>query len=342
MTSAHTADPAAARPATIYDVARLAGVSHQLVSRYLKGEKGIKPSNREKVAAALRALDYRPNMTARLLATSRSHRIAVLTHEIGQVGPARIVQGASAEARRNGYVLDIITLDATDRAAIDDAIQELNQQEIAGILALASTDEVVAAFKEADFTVPAYVGTEDDDEGGNADGPSARSFPGYDALVDHLYELGHRRFFHIAGPRSWIAGRNREAAYLRAVDRVGARSLGVVHGDWSPASGYAAGAGVPPEVTAVVVGNDQMAIGAVRRLLEDGRSVPGQISVVGVDDVQEAAYITPPLTTLRVHFEEQGRATVRRLLEQIRGEVEHVPVQEAELVVRESTGRAPA
>lgn len=330
-----SAGDGATRPPTIYDVARVAGVSHQLVSRYLKGEQGIRPANRDKVVAALRDLDYRPNMTARLLATNRSHRIAVLTHEIGQVGPAQIAQGASAEARAHGYVLDIVTLDTTDRAAIDEAISEINQQEVAGVLALASTDEVVAAFGSAEFSVPVYVGTEDDDQ--DADGPTERSFPGFDAIVDHLWGLGHRRYFHVGGPRSWIAARNREAAYLRAVARVGGESLGVARGDWSAASGHAVAGSIPADATAVVVANDQMAIGVIRRLLDDGRSVPGSVSVTGVDDVPEAAYVSPPLTTLRVHFEEQGRASVRRLIEQLHGETEHAPAQQVELVVRAST-----
>ncbi|GAA3334674.1 substrate-binding domain-containing protein [Curtobacterium albidum] len=335
-TTDHITRPSdAQRPATIYDVARVAGVSHQLVSRYLKGEKGIRPANRDKVVAALRELDYRPNMTARLLATSRSHRIAVLTHEIGQVGPAQIAQGASAEARAHGYVLDIVTLDTTDRHAIDEAIGELNQQEIAGVLALASTDEVVAAFQAAEFSVPVYVGTEDDER--IEAGPTERSFPGFDTIVDHLRELGHHDFFHVGGPHAWIAARNREAAYKRAVRRVGGIDHGSIAGDWSASSGYQAAGAIPPGVTAVVVANDQMAIGVVRRLIEDGRRVPDDVSVTGVDDVPEAAYITPPLTTLRVQFEEQGRASVRRLLERLHGDTEHVPAQRVELVVRQST-----
>lgn len=335
MTNAQTsAEGGVLRPATIYDVARVAGVSHQLVSRYLKGEKGIKPANREKVVAALAQLDYRPNMTARVLATRRSHRIAVLTHEIGQVGPALIAQGASSEARAHGYLLDIVTLDATDRAAIDDAIRDVNQQEIAGVLALASTDEVVAAFSTASFRVPTYVGTEDELE--NV-GLTSRSFPGFESLVEHLHSLGHIRIFHIAGPRTWIAGRNREAAFHRALGRLGLESSGVAHGDWSAASGWAAAGSIPRDVTAIVAANDQMAIGAMRRLLDEGRRIPEDVAVAGVDDIPEAAYVSPPLTTLRLHFEEQGRASVRRLLEQLHGEQEHPAVQAAELVVRAST-----
>ncbi len=109
----------ATRPATIYDVARLAGVSHATVTRMLRGFEGIRPETRERVQQALDTLDYRPNLTARSLITGRSHRVGAVMHEIDQVGPSRTVQGAAQAARRAGYLLDIVTLDATDSHAID-------------------------------------------------------------------------------------------------------------------------------------------------------------------------------------------------------------------------------
>lgn len=326
------------RPPTIYDVAERAGVSHQLVSRYLKGETGIRPANRDRVIAALAELEYRPNMTARSLATSRSHRIAVLTHEIGQVGPALIAQGASAEARRHGYLFDLVTLDFTDRAAIDEVLGALNQHEIAGVLALASTDEVIEAFRQTVFHVPAFVEAEADEAEGAA--PSVLNSVVFDQLVNRLYDDGHREFFHLGGPRTWVAARNRERAYHRALAHHGLTSTGTVHGDWSAASGYAAAASVPPRATAVIAANDQMAIGVMRGLDDLGRPVPDAVSVTGVDDIPEAEFVSPPLTTIRVDFEEQGRAAFRRLLAQIQGDRLVEAPQLAEVVIRRSNSVA--
>ena len=151
------------KPATIYDVAKLAGVSHQTVSRFIKGYQGIRPATRDKVVSALDQLGYRPNLTARSLKSGRSHRIAALTHEINQIGPSRIVQGASMAARQAGYLLDIIALDMSDPAAIQEALDLAAQLDIAGVLALASTDEMAEAFQHTDFRVPVVFAPEADD-----------------------------------------------------------------------------------------------------------------------------------------------------------------------------------
>jgi LacI family transcriptional regulator len=325
------------RSATIYDVAKAAGVSHQTVSRLLKGE-GVRPKNRERVLQALEELGYSPNLTARSLATNKSHRVAVLTQEIGQVGPGRVLQGAGAEARQAGYLLDVIILDVSDRLAIDEAIRQVNGQDIAGILALASTDEMIAAFADADFRVPAFIGAEEDDAMGEH--PAQRNARGLDQLVDHLVKLGHRRFFQLAGPRTWVAARNRELAYERSLCRYGITSLGTAYGDWSPASGYEAALKIPPGlgVTAVIAANDQMALGAILALSSSGLHVPDDVSVTGFDDIPEAAYVSPPLTTVRLDFEEQGRDAFRRLIAQLEGRSLLPGIMTAELVERASSG----
>ncbi|GAA1276626.1 LacI family transcriptional regulator [Planotetraspora silvatica] len=327
------------RSPTIYDVAKVAGVSHQTVSRLLKGE-GVRPKNRERVLQALEELGYRPNLAARWLATNKSHRVAVLTQEIGQVGPGRILQGVGAEARQAGYLLDIITLDVSDRSAIDEAIGQVNGEDIAGILALASTDEMIAAFAHAEFRVPAFIGAEEDDALGEH--PAQRNARGLDQVVDHLVGLGHRRFFQIAGPRTWVAARNRELAYERSLSRYGIASLGTAYGDWSAASGYEAARKIPSElgITAVVAGNDQMALGAILALSSSGLDIPGDVSVTGFDDIPEAAYLCPPLTTVRLDFEEQGRDAFRRLVTQLEGRSSAPGIMTAELVERASSGPA--
>ena len=333
---------ALSRAATIYDVARAAGVSHQTVSRYLKGYEGIRPHTREKVEQALVELGYRPNLTARSLKSGESHRIGALTHEIAHVGPARIVEGASAAAREAGYVLDIVSLDTRNPSAIEESLALITQHNLAGVLALGVTDEMTRAFEATAFRVPAYVAAESD---GLSDDPRGElSRLGMPALISHLAELGHRRFIHLAGPLEWSASRNRVRAYESAVDSLGVQSVGILHGDWSARSGYhsIADIAVLPDATAYVAANDQMALGAMLALKEAGLRIPEDVSIVGIDDIPEAAYLDPPLTTVRNDFAGQGRAAVHRLLALIEGtDYRPAPVEPPLLVVRKSSGPGP-
>ena len=331
--------PSVERPATIYDVARAAGVSHQTVSRLLKGYEGIRPDTRDRVDEAIRELDYRPNLTARSLTTGRSHRIAALTHEITQVGPSKILEGATIAARDAGYLLDVITLDVHDPAAIRESIDLALQFDLAGVLALSSTDEVTNAVESSTFRVPIYLATGHD----KLPTDSTPVTGGLFAVVSHLAELGHRDLVHIAGPSSWVGARNRTREYEAAVAELGLRSRGVVHGDWSARSGYQAVASWPDELpaTAFVAANDQIALGVILALNERGYRVPDDVSVTGVDDTPEAAYFSPPLTTLRLDFSTQGSDAVHQLLALIDG-VEPPPLSPRvpELIVRRSTGPA--
>jgi DNA-binding LacI/PurR family transcriptional regulator len=341
-TSADSTDFAAPlrRVATIYDVARVAGVSHQTVSRLLKGGSGIRPDNRERIEQALKELDYRPNMAARSLATNRSHRIGALVYEMVEMGPSRIIQGATEAAREAGYLLDIVSLDPRDHGAIEDAVSLLAGQHLAGILAYAPTEEVKRVIARYKFAVPIHVDTEEDD-----------LIPGHEIslnghglriLVDHLIELGHRRFFHISGPAEWLSAGNRHAAYDLALAAQGLLSVGALAGDWSAASGYEAALRIPLDqgITALVVGNDQMALGALRALSERGVKVPDDMSVVGFDDLPESRFFQPPLTTVRLDFELQGRLAVQRLLRLI-GDADALPPTRGvlpELKIRQSSG----
>jgi DNA-binding LacI/PurR family transcriptional regulator len=304
----------AAKPSTIYDVAQAAGVSHQTVSRYLAGYAGIRPATRERVERALDQLDYRPNLSARGLKLGRSHIIAALTHELAQVGPARVAEGAAAAAREAGYVLDLITLDVHNPQAIEEALRVLNQQALAGVLALSSTDEMFQVFAGADFAVPLHIHSESDDASGAHD-------TGIPALIAHLAELGHRRIVHITGAANWPASRNRGRAVSESSRRYGVEVVAELKGDWSAASAHAALASLDrlPEASAYVAANDQMALGAMLALKERGLRVPEDVSVTGIDDIPEAAFFDPPLTTLRVDFAARGRQTVAAMLAGIGG-----------------------
>jgi DNA-binding LacI/PurR family transcriptional regulator len=325
--------------ATIYDVAKLAGVSHQTVSRLLQGYDGIRPATRERVESALKELDYRPNLAARSLATSRSQRIGALVYELLEVGPSKTIQGASDAARHAGYVLDIVTLDPTDESAVDQAFAVMRQQDLAGILAFAPMDLLTDRIQHADFSVPLLLETLVDE--GAAASHTSLSDAGMDQIIDYLVSIGHRDFFHVSGPMEWWASRNRAAAYEAALARHGLESRGSFEGNWSSASGYRTGLELPLDrgVTALVAANDQMALGLVRALSERGVSVPADMSVTGFDDIPESEFFLPPLSTVRVDYEQQGRNLMNRFLALIgdRHAIPDTPQRPPELVVRAST-----
>ncbi|MCW4385205.1 LacI family transcriptional regulator [Salinibacterium sp. SYSU T00001] len=297
--------------ATIYDVAREAGVSHQTVSLILKGREGFKPETRDRVMAALKLLDYRPNHAAWSLATNRSMRIGALVGALLEVGPLRTVQGAADRAREAGYLLDVVSVDPDDAAAVDAALDELRRQNLAGLLVLAPVDRLSHRLEGLSLGSPLIVEAVDD----------VLNPVGLGLLIDHLVALGHRRFAHLAGPSDWAASGDRECAYREALARHGLDSVTTVVGDWSARSGHAAASALDLESadapTALVVANDQMALGALLALSERGIDVPGRVSVTGFDDTPESPFYTPPLTTVRADYAAHGRGLVERLLRQI-------------------------
>lgn len=304
---------------TLYDVAKVAGVSHQTVSRYVKGHTNIGPEIRVRIEAGIAELGYKPNLNARSLATSRSHRIGALVYEIGEVGPARIIEGASVAAREAGYILDIVSLDPTDGHAIEQSISLLNQNVLAGIMVFAPTTGVLAALEKISFSIPVLIESGDNETQGSI-GPNANA-TAVGLVLDHLISLGHRRFFQISGPLDWLASRDRARAYLEIMKRRGLKSVGTVEGDWTSQSGYDAGLAMPLglKATALVAANDQMALGAIAALSERGVRIPQEMSVVGFDAIPESKFFIPPLTTVWLDFEMQGRIAISKLLGAITG-----------------------
>lgn len=190
----------------------------------------------------------------------------------------------------------------------------LRMQDLAGIVAFAPMDLLSDRIQQADFSVPVILETDVDQAAAAAH--TSVSDSGMQQVVDHLVGLGHRRFFHLSGPLEWWASRNRAPAYEAALAGHGLASVGSIEGSWSSASGYRAGVEIPLDqgVSAIVAGNDQMALGLLRALAERGISVPEDMSVTGFDDTPESAYYQPPLSTVRVDYERQGRALMNRLL----------------------------
>ena len=329
------------RPAVMTDVAELAGVSHQTVSRVLHDSSQVREDTRERVLAAIRELDYRPNSVARALATGRSKRLGVVTFDTTLYGPASTLHGIEHAAHDAGYGVSISSLRALNRDTVLAAISELRGQGVDGIAVIAPMRAGVEALRHvpSDFAVVAV-----------QSGPSA-SIPvatvdqkaGAAAATRHLLELGHKTVWHLAGPSDWREAEERVTGWRSVLESAGAPIPAILRGDWTPRSGYELGRDLLqiPGLTAVFVANDQMALGLLRQLREAGRNVPRDLSIVGFDDIPEAAYFTPPLTTIRQDFTELGRRCLQILLGRIEGEkVPKRVVVEPALVVRESTARA--
>ncbi|KQR01124.1 hypothetical protein ASF72_12860 [Arthrobacter sp. Leaf141] len=326
------------KAATIYDVAALAGVSHQTVSRYLKDRNTLKPSTLERVEKALAELDYTPNLAARSLRSREPYRVVVVVPEASLYFPSRVLKGAAATAHGNGYRVDVVSMEGTAEARSKQLNSLLSGEDIAGILSFVPRPD---GDPGAGSRVPLVVAGEYDNRmralGSIADGSPAAS------IVKHLAALGHRNFFHVAGPDGWPSARNRHQVYEETIAALGLNSLGVVAGDWSPASGYAAGQVVAAttDVTAVVVANDQMAVGVIRALHEHGIPVPGRVSVFGWDDTPESKYQVPSLSTVHMDLEQLGARSMAELIARIRGEqspADPLELPPMELIFRESTG----
>jgi DNA-binding LacI/PurR family transcriptional regulator len=332
-------EPTRRKAPTLYDVARVAGVSHQTVSQVVKAGPNVKPETRRRVEAAIAELNYTPNMAARTLATARSHRIGALFFDrYDEVGPTRTMQAAVDHARDAGFVVDIVGFDPRSPTRIESAVELVVQAGVAGVLVFAPTAEVIDAVRQHDLPVPVVF---------ESVAASAGSEPrmGTRMAAEYLADLGHRRFVHVSGPLSWVPAQQRVRQFQAVIDERDLISVAEFEGDWSSRSGYEAGMQLPLDqgITAIVVANDQMALGVLKALKQRGARVPHDISVIGFDDIAEAGYFEPALTTISNDFEGQGRVAMDALLSAIDPlrprEVESS--RDPVLVVRESTS-APA
>jgi DNA-binding LacI/PurR family transcriptional regulator len=328
------------RTAVMADVAKLAGVSHQTVSRVINDSAHVRPETRRRVLAAMRQLDYRPNPAARALVTGRSRTLGVVSFDTTLYGPASTLFAIEQAAHAAGYFITIVSLLALDRVSVLNAIERLRVQGVDGILVI-SPQEGAA---EALVNLPADVPLVAVEAGPKQSVPvvAVDQFGGAASATRLLLDLGHRTVWHVAGPRDWLEAQQRVDGWRSALAAAGAEAPPVLTGDWSPRSGYQLGQRLAEEadITAVFVANDQMALGVLRALHERGRRIPGAVSVVGFDDIPEAQYFTPPLTTVRQDFGEMGRSALRLLLDVMRGAGEP-PARltvAPELVVRRSTG----
>jgi DNA-binding LacI/PurR family transcriptional regulator len=341
---AHAAAPdSRRRTAVMADVARLAGVSHQTVSRVINDSAHVRAETRARVLAAMRTLDYRPNPAARALVTGRSRTLGVVSFDTTLYGPASTLFAIEQAAHAAGYFITIVSLLAMDRASVLGAVDRLRVQGVDGILVITPQEGAAAAVANLPSAVP--VVAVEAGRPGSVPVVAVDQFAGAVSATQLLLDLGHRTVWHIAGPPDFLEAQQRVEGWRATLDAAGAQAPPLLTGDWSPRSGYEVGRRLAedPEVTAVFVANDQMALGVLRALHERGRSIPREISIVGFDDIPEAQYFTPPLTTVRQDFGEMGRSSLRLLLDLMQsGQPPSRLTIAPELIVRRSTAPPPA
>jgi DNA-binding LacI/PurR family transcriptional regulator len=339
-------EAAPSRPLVMADVAVRAGVSHQTVSRVVNGHPSVAPLTRERVEQAIAELGYRPNIAARALVTGSTRTIGLVTVNISQYGPAQTMIGLERAARAAGYSLSVAILDDATAAVMREAVDRFVSQSVDAVVALSTYDDAAEALSSIVAPVPLVTVQAGAGEDGPAVGVDQEA--GARLATRHLLELGHVTVHHVAGPRDSQEARARIDGWRAELLAAGSPVPELLRGDWTPSSGYAAGKELAARmraegggVTAVFLGNDQMALGLLTALHEEGLSVPEDISVVGFDDLPEAPYFTPPLTTVRQDFAELGRRGVQLVLSRLHGEDLHVDAVPPELVVRASTARPP-
>ncbi|GKQ38765.1 LacI family DNA-binding transcriptional regulator [Streptomyces sp. A012304] len=328
------------------DVARLAGVSQKTVSRVFNNEPYVSADVRRRVLEAAEELGYRLNNAARALASGRSRSIGVVTLGTALYGPASLLMGVERAVRDTGYTLRVVNTMEGDPAGTGGAVDSLLDQGVDGIVISEPIDDGQDGELATRVDIPVLVLGAPPLSGPKALAAGVGAAAMAHAATQHLLDLGHETVHHVSGPQRWFAARDRVTGWQSALAENGRPVPAPIEGDWSASSGYAAGRELAAvaEMTAVFAANDDMAIGLIRALTEAGRRVPDDVSVVGFDDIPVAAYVTPPLTTVRQPFDVVAQEGIKRLVHLIESpQADPLPASDPpiDLVVRASTAPPP-
>ncbi|WP_210149115.1 LacI family DNA-binding transcriptional regulator [Paeniglutamicibacter terrestris] len=330
------------RAPSMRDVAQLAGVSAQTVSRALSDHPNVQPETRQAVKDAAKSLGYRRNATARALVTGKSNMIGVITLSTSSYSRMTLIVGIEREAAARGYSVTFVSITNLSARSLEDGLGRLVAQGVDGIITAIPLQDSSTEVENLLSEVPSVAI--------DTPLPAGEQVVGFDQghaarlAVEHLIECGHTNIWHVAGPKDWIESEARIAGWRRALEEHQLPVPPEIYGDWSAESGYRAGLilGRMPDATAAFVASDEMAFGLIKAVKELGRCVPEDISVVSIDDIELAAYCAPPLTTVRQPLEEMGRHAVRHL-DVLLGDEEALEPQAKttfivpELIVRSST-----
>jgi DNA-binding LacI/PurR family transcriptional regulator len=331
------------KAASIRDVARAAGVSYQTVSRVINGSSKVREATRDRVMAAVEELGFRRSAAAVALAHGRTRALTVLTGNTTLYGYAALLQGIEEASRAAGMSLAISVLESDEEATVTAAVE--HAVDDSGALIVIAYDKAgVRAQSMIPDGVPHVVAVETpaNDEDGQRPWIWTDDRAAAAEATRYLLGLGHSTVHYVAIPLLTQYS-PRAAGWRSALLAAGAPVPDPVGDGWDTRTGYEAGRILAADrsVTAVLCGNDDLALGVMRAMYEAGRAIPGEVSVIGFDDAPQSAYFTPALTTVRLDFVGLGRACFSLLRDQI---TEHPtgpvaePVTRPHLIIRESTG----
>ncbi len=326
------------KKANIYDVAKLAGVSHQTVSRVMNNHTSIRPGTKDRVLAAMKELDYQPNLAARSLVTTKSNMLAFLSADTVLYGPVGMNNAMERHARHSGYLVVSLSVIPGDSESLNEALASLRVLQIEGLVTIALPPESVKLATEAFPDIPMV--SLDTHDIGNAHAVGIDNFEGGYRATKHLLDLGHKKILHVAGQFDSFEAESRRQGYEKAMTDKKLKPE-VIQGDWTADTGLKIGVDLNLGVggyTAIFAANDYLALGLMKALRLRGIEVPRDISLVGFDDIPEATYLTPALTTMRQDFKGLGEAAMKMLLHELNHD-DSTSVENLipEIIVREST-----
>ena len=309
---------------TLHDVADLAGVSHQTVSRVINKIDNVRPETRERVESAILELGYRPNAIARSMALGNTHTLGCISPNLTDPAFTRIIESAQTEARRQGFFILI-----GSAATVEDTeplLDELLNRRVDGLIMLNARDDERYKLLEPislNGSPIVYVKNSPLDE--KVSSVRCDDSQGGYLATRHLLELGHKQIATIIGPQNEQCTRERLSGYNQALEEAGlsAEDSLIKQGNWSTQSGCDAAAELlkyPDQFSAIFAQNDRMAAGAMRSLRDSGYRIPEDYSIIGYDNGPLAAVVDPPLTTIEQPLEEFGKQAASILIQTIQSD----------------------
>ena len=325
---------------TLRDVARLAGVSHQTVSRVINGSEDVLPETRAIVESALEQMGYRPNAIARSMARGQTHTLACISPNLTDYTFASVIEGAEVEARQHDYFM--LSSSASDPQAFRALVDELvGHRRVDGLIVINPYADERFQYIPKDFPL-VFVGASAHEK--NICSVSLDDEKVAYEATRHLITLGHTKIALVTGPMEEDCSQDRTEGYQRALQEAGIAfdKTMVIEGDWSASSGQSALLSFVEQgrvPSAVFAQNDRMAMGVLRAARDINLKVPSQLAVIGVDDMPLSSYFDPPLTTMRQDMPRIGQEATRMLLDIIKKKSTAMRDLKlpAELVIRWST-----